>query len=70
MGMERVMELLRDCFWKIDLARFKLSKIELDYLSIFFDITFDKIIDEFTMQEKSYLILKKKPKFISNSYIN
>jgi hypothetical protein len=63
--MERVVNLLRGNYWVIDLQKFKVSDLELNFLSYFFDIKFDKFMfDELNLQEKVYLILKKKEKFI------
>jgi len=63
--MERVRDLLRSNYWIIDLNKINLSDIELDFLSNFFNIEFDKFIDEFNFQEREFLILKKKTKFLS-----
>jgi hypothetical protein len=63
--MQRVLELLKGNFWVIDLNRLNLSDIELKFLSNFFNIEFDKFIDEFNFQEREFLILKKKTKFLS-----
>ena len=68
--MEKVRNLLKGSFWKIDLSRVRLSSVELDFLSCFFDISFDRVIDDMTEEERSFLILKKKTKFIHNPYVN
>jgi len=68
--MERIRNLLKGSFWKIDLARVKLSAVELDFLSNFFDISCDRFIDDLTEEEHIYLILKKKVKYLNNPYVN
>ena len=68
--MEKVRELLKGSFWKLDLSKVKLSSLEIDFLSIFYDVLFEQVVDDMTGQEQSFLVLKKKQKFLSNSYIN
>lgn len=68
--MEKVRGLLKGSFWKIDVSRVRLSSNEIDFLSYFFDISIDQIVDDMTGQERSFLILTKKPKFVSNPYVN
>ncbi len=68
--MDRIMGLLRGSFWKIDLGRFKLSQMEVDFLKEFFDIKVDKVVDDILIEEKVYLILQKKNKFITNPLVN
>jgi len=64
----RIIELLKGSFWIIDAN--KLSELELDFLKEFFDIKIDYVINDMTFEEKSFLILRKKSKFISNSLFN
>jgi hypothetical protein len=68
--LQKVMDLLKGSYWKLDLSRVKLSEIEVDFLKAFFDVTVERLIDDLTGQEFSYLVLRKKFKFISNPYIN
>ena len=68
--MQMVKELLRGSFWRLDLSKVSLSRLELEFLSNFFNITYDKEIDDFSMEEKRYLILRKKQKYISNPLVN
>ncbi len=63
--LQRALDLLKGSFWKLDLSRIVLSQLELDFLRIFFDISFDNGIDEWTFEEKTFLILRKKPKYLS-----
>jgi hypothetical protein len=63
--MERVLELLKGNYWLIDLNKFKLSYCEIDFLSQFFDIISEIVFDEKNnFQERNFLILKKKHKFL------
>jgi len=68
--MQMVKELLRGSFWRLDLSRVVLSKMELDFLSQFFTIEVNSIIDDLTFEERNYLILTKKPKYMNNYYFN
>jgi len=68
--LERVHELLKGSFWMLDLSRVKLSRLELDFLKVFFDVAVDRLVDDLNYQERSFIVLKKKSKFISNPYIN
>jgi hypothetical protein len=68
--LERVCELLKGSFWKLDLSRVKLSRLELDFLSNFFDVLFEREVDDLTVEERAYLVLRKKQKFISNPAVN
>ena len=68
--MERVRNLLKGNFWKIDVSRVRLSSVGLDFLSCFFNISFDRFIDDLTEEERAFIVLEKKPKFIHNSYVN
>ena len=68
--MEKVRNLLKGSFWKIDVSRVRLSAVELDFLSCFFNVSFDRVIDDMTEEERAFLILKKKTKFIHNPYVN
>jgi hypothetical protein len=68
--MERVKELLKGSFWKLDLSRVCLSKAEIDFLKVFFNVVLDQFIDDLTCEEKNFLILIKKEKFISNPIFN
>lgn len=63
---ERIRNLLRGSFWKIDISKVHLEQDEVDFLSYFFDISFDRVIDEWTSEERSFLVLCKKGKFIQN----
>jgi hypothetical protein len=62
--MERVKELLRGNYWIIDASKNELTKPELNFLSYFFHIHYDIFFDEISNEEKIFLILKKKDKFI------
>jgi len=66
--MERALDLLKGSYWKIDVARFKLSQAELDFLSIFFNIETIEEIDDLTDDLTKYLILRKKNKYLSNPF--
>jgi len=68
--MQRALELLRGSFWRIDLSRVKLSRLEVEFLKAFFDVTVDRMVDDLTAEERSYLVLKKKAKYLSNPYVN
>jgi hypothetical protein len=68
--MEKIRDLLKGNFWILDLARVRLSPNEIDFLSNFYDVIFDQIVDDMTGQERPFLILTKKPKFVSNPYVN
>jgi hypothetical protein len=68
--MGRVYDLLKGSFWKLDLSRVQLSRLELDFLKVFFDITVDHVVNDWSIEERSYLVLKKKQKYISNLYLN
>jgi hypothetical protein len=68
--MEKIRDLLKGSFWKVDLSKFCLSSVELDFLSNFFDVSFERFIDDMTAEEKAFLILEKKTKFINNPYVN
>jgi hypothetical protein len=68
--MNKVKDLLRGNFWMIDLSRVYLSQTEIDFLKIFFDCVIDRMLDDLTCQERVFLILTKKEKSISNSFIN
>jgi len=61
--MERVRGLLKGNFWLIDVEKAKLSTTEIDFLSYFFDINLDYFYDEESLEEKKFLILRKKSKF-------
>jgi hypothetical protein len=63
--MERVRNLLKGNFWKIDLVRFHLTSVELDFLSNFYDVSFDEFIDDLTGEERAFIILQKKQKYIN-----
>jgi hypothetical protein len=62
--MEKILDLLSGNYWIIDLQKCNLTQFELDFLSIFFEINFDKFIDEITLKERNFIILKKKSKFL------
>jgi len=68
--MEKVRDLLKGSYWKLDLSRVKLSRVEVEFLSNFFDITVDRLVDDLTVEERAYLVLKKKAKFIQNPLVN
>lgn len=68
--MEKIRDLLKGNFWILDLARVRLSPNEIDFLSNFYDVIFDQIVDDMTGQERAYMILEKKTKFIKNPYVN
>jgi hypothetical protein len=64
--MQRVYELLKGNYWVIDISKMKLLELELNFLENFFTIEREVYFDEKQdFQEKVYLILKKKPKFLS-----
>jgi len=62
--MERVINLLKGSYWRLDLSRIKLTSLELDFLSNFFDMSFENVIDDFSFEDKNFLILKKKFKYL------
>ncbi len=62
--MQRVWNLLKDWYWKIDLGKVNLSDVELDFLRVFFDMNKVTEIDEFSLEERCFLILKKKSKYL------
>jgi len=62
--MEKIKNLLTGNYWIIPQNYLSLSQIELDFLRYFFDISFDVIFDEFSFEEKRFIILKKKAKFL------
>ena len=66
--MDKVLDLLKGSYWMLDLSKIKLKEFEIDFLKIFFDIKVDHVIDD--MKERSFLILRKKSKFISNPLFN
>ena len=68
--MERIRDLLKGSFWKLDLSRVKLSAVEMDFLSNFFDVSVDRVVDALTVEERAYLVLRKKQKYLSNPYVN
>ena len=68
--MERVYELLRGSYWKLDLSCVRFTNLELDFLKEFFDITVDRVVDDLSIEERAYLVLRKKQKYLSNPYVN
>ena len=68
--MEKVRNLLKGSFWKIDLSRVRFTNLELEFLSCFFDISCDYVVDDMTEEERAFVVLRKKQKFIYNSYVN
>jgi len=62
--MERVINLLKGSYWMIDVARMSLSNVELNFLKVFFDVEIDSFIDDFSLEERKFLILRKKAKYI------
>jgi len=68
--MEKVRNLLKGNFWILDLSRVRLSSMELDFLSCFFDVSFDHVVDDLSEEERAFIILQKKTKFINNPYVN
>ena len=69
-AMEKVRNLLKGSFWKIDLSEVRLSSVEIDFLSYFFDISCDYVVDDLSEEERAFVVLRKKQKFIYNSYVN
>jgi len=64
--MQRVYELLKGNYWVIDISKMKLSELELNFLGNFFTIGREVYFDEFNnFQEREFLILIKKPKFLT-----
>ena len=63
--MERVKELLRGNYWIIDISKMKLSELELNFLGNFFIIGKEIYLDELNNFEREFLILIKKPKFLT-----
>jgi len=64
--MEKIKDLLRGNFWIIDVSKINLSDIEIDFLSDFFNVKYEVIFDEKSnFEEKKFLILVKKPKFLT-----
>jgi len=68
--IERVMDLLKGSYWKLDLSRVRFTNLELDFLREFFEISFDRVVDDLTSEERAFLVLKKKVKYLTNPYIN
>ena len=62
--MGRINELLKGSYWRLDLSKVSLSSIELDFLRLFFDIEFENIVDDWSFENKNFLILKKKSKYL------
>jgi len=64
--MQKVYELLRGNYWILDLTRINLTDLEIDFLSDFFNVKYEVIFDEKSnFEEKKFLILVKKPKFLT-----
>jgi len=68
--IERVMDLLKGSYWKLDLSRVRFTNLELDFLKEFFNVSVERVIDDLTIEERSFLVLKKKQKYLTNPYIN
>ena len=63
--MERVKNLLKGNYWIIDISKMKLSELELNFLGNFFIIGKEIYFDELNNFEREFLILIKKPKFLT-----
>ena len=63
--MERISDLLRGNYWMLDLTRISLTDLEIDFLSHFFTIKREIYFDELNNFEREFLILIKKPKFLT-----
>ena len=63
--MERVKNLLKGNYWIIDISKMKLSELELNFLGNFFIIGKEIYLDELNNFEREFLILIKKPKFLT-----
>jgi len=61
--MDKVLGLLNGNYWVINLDKWQPSQMELIFLKNFFEIYLDKFIDETSLKERNFLILRKKPKF-------
>jgi len=69
--IDKVCELLKGNYWFIDLEKVNLSTIELDFLSIFFNIQHEIFFDEKeNFKEKNFLILEKKNKFLYQMFFD
>jgi len=68
--MEKVRDLLKGNFWILDLSKVRFGSVELDFLSYFFDISCDHVVDDLSEEERAFLILQKKTKYIRNPLVN